>query len=47
MHRLYLVRSVDPPPEKRPAKVISLAVRREARNELRRARPGPDRPRAA
>jgi hypothetical protein len=48
MIRLYLVRSVAPPRhEKRPAKVISLEVRRQARKDLQRPRPAPDRPHAA
>jgi hypothetical protein len=50
MYRLYLVRSVSSPPlpsEKHSAKVIELRVRREARRDLRRARPRPERPDAA
>ena len=48
MYRLYLVRSVPQPPhEQRPAKLISLEVRRQARIDQRRPKPAPDRPRAA
>lgn len=48
MHRLYLVRSVAKPVrEQRPAKLISLEVRRQARIDQRRPNPAPDRPYAA
>jgi hypothetical protein len=48
MYRLYLVRSVPRPQhDQRPAKVISLEVRRQARIDQRRPKPAPDRPRAA
>ncbi len=48
MHRLYLVRFVAKPVrEQRPAKVISMEVRRQARIDQRRPKPAPDRPHAA
>jgi hypothetical protein len=48
MYRLDLIRSVAQPSRaQRPAKVISLEVRRKARNAERRPKPAPDRPRAA
>jgi hypothetical protein len=48
MYRLELVRSVaEPVRGQRPAKVISLEVRRQARIDQRRPKPAPDRPRAA
>jgi hypothetical protein len=46
MHRLHLVRSVPPRPDKRSAKVIELRIRREAGKD--RLKPQlPDRPDAA
>jgi hypothetical protein len=48
MDRLYLVRSVAPLRlDRRSARVISLAVRREARKDAQRLRPAPEPPRAA
>jgi hypothetical protein len=48
MYRLYLVRSVPRSQHsQRPAKLISLEVRRQARIDRERPKPAPDRPRAA